>query len=119
MPTLYSYRCDSCKRLFSTEHRGDSTTCPGCKRPAVRNWSFTTSSSLKEHYNNAVGQYVSNRHEMSEALKRQGDEMSARTGLHHEYEMVDPGDMADPSAHGVSEDGLEESRKRHHDLFAQ
>jgi putative FmdB family regulatory protein len=101
--TLYSYRCDSCRRLFNTEHRGDSTICPDCGGPSVRKFSFTTSNSMREHWNTAVGQYVSSRSDMTEALKRQSEEASIRTGIDHQFEMVERADMADPTAHGVDE----------------
>jgi hypothetical protein len=70
---------------------------------------------MQEHWNQAVGQYVSNRQEMSEALKRQGDEMSERTGIHHDYEMVSPSEMADPSAVGASRENLDETHRRQRD----
>jgi DNA-directed RNA polymerase subunit RPC12/RpoP len=113
--TLYSYTCGQCKRLFNTEDRSDGTICPYCKGQAVRKFTFYTASGMKEHWNNAVGQYVSNRQEMSDALKRQSEEASVRTGIDHQYEMVEPADMRDPTAHGVSEDGLEATRKILHD----
>lgn len=113
----YQYRCNSCGRLFASGTRADITSCPDCQGPSRRKFGFYVSGGMKEHWNQAVGQYVSNQHEMSEALKRRGDEMSVRTGLHHEYEYVSPSEMADASAHGASEDGLEESRRRRHDFF--
>jgi hypothetical protein len=113
----YQYRCGQCKRLFACETRADATTCPDCLGPAVRKFSFNTSSSMKEHWNNAVGQYVSNRQEMDDALKRQSEAASVRTGVDHEFVRVDPGDMADPRAHGVDENNLEETRRRQHDLL--
>jgi hypothetical protein len=70
---------------------------------------------MKEHWNSAVGQYVSNRQDMTEALKRQSEEASVRTGMDHDFQMVDPADMRDPSAHGVNEDNLEGTRKILHD----
>jgi hypothetical protein len=59
---------------------------------------------MREHWNDAVGRYVSNRQEMSDALKRAGDEYSERTGLDTQYEYVSPADMMDASAHGVNPD---------------
>jgi DNA-directed RNA polymerase subunit RPC12/RpoP len=114
--TQYNYRCNRCKQLFATETRADATTCPLCLGQAIRKFSFNVSSGMQEHWNNAVGQYVSNRQEMDDALKRQSEEVSARTGVDHEYVRVDPADMRDPSAHGVSEDSLEATRKRQRDL---
>lgn len=91
------------------------TRCPECFDPATRVFAFTTSTSMREHWNTAVGQYVSNRYEMSEALKRQSEQASIRTGIDHNYEMVSPSEMMDPTAHGASEDGLEETRRRNFD----
>jgi hypothetical protein len=79
-------------------------------------FSFYTGTGMKEHWNTAVGRYVSNRHDMDETLKRQSDEASVRTGIDHDYQYVSPAEMADPNAHGVSEDALEPTRKRFHDL---
>jgi putative FmdB family regulatory protein len=114
--SLYNYRCRKCNQLFATETRADATTCPLCLGKAVRKFSFNVSTGMREHWNTAVGQYVSNRQEMDDALKRQSEAASLRTGVDHEYVRVDPVDMRDPSAHGVSEDGLEESRRRQRDL---
>jgi predicted nucleic acid-binding Zn-ribbon protein len=112
---LYNYRCAKCGRLFATETRADKSTCPDCKGQAVRRYNFYTAVSMKEHWNQAVGQYVSNRSEMTDALKRQSEEASVRTGIDHEFELVEPSEMADAKAHGVDEDTLEESRRRRFD----
>lgn len=111
----YNYRCPSCNRLFATNEAGDRSPCPSCQGPAVRQFAFYVSGGLKEHWNNAVGQYVSNEHQMNEALKRQSEEMSVRTGMDHNYQYVDPSEMRDASAHGVSEDNLETTRQVRHD----
>lgn len=114
--TQYNYRCRGCNRLFASDTRADAVQCPDCQGEAPRKFTFYTSTSMREHWNNAVGQYVSNRQEMDDALKRQSEAASVRTGIDHEFVRVDPSDMRDSSAHGVSEDGLEETRKRQHDL---
>jgi putative FmdB family regulatory protein len=108
----YQYRCNSCRRLFATQTRADATTCPDCAGPATRKFGFYVASSLKEHWNQAVGQYVSNSHDMSEALKRKSEEMSVRTGIDHDYQYVSPAEMADPSAHGASQENLDETYRR-------
>lgn len=70
---------------------------------------------MREHWNNAVGQYVSNRRELDDAFKRSSEAASVRTGLNHEFVAVDPSDMRDASAHGVNENLLESTRKAHRD----
>jgi hypothetical protein len=112
----YQYRCRGCNRLFACGQRADITTCPDCSQSATRVFAFTTSGSMKEHWNQAVGQYVSNHREMDDALKRRSEEASIRTGIDHQYEYLSPAEMKDPSAHGVSEDSLEPTRKRFGDL---
>lgn len=111
----YNYRCRSCNRLFATNTAADASTCPDCQGPAVRKFGFYVSGGLKEHWNNAVGQYVSNERQMTEALKRQSEEASVRTGTDHQFEYVSPAEMADARSHGVNEDNLELTRKIIHD----
>ena len=113
----YQFRCNSCRRLFATTTPGDTAICTYCAEVGTRRYAFYTASGIKEHWNTAVGQYVSNQREMTEALKRQGEEMSVRTGLDTQYEYVDPADMRDATAHGASEEGLEETRRRQRDLI--
>ena len=114
--SLYNYRCNQCKQLFATETRADATTCPLCLGRAIRKFTFYTASSMQEHFNTAVGEYVSNRQQMDDALKRQSEQASLRTGVDHEYVRVDPSDMRDARAHGVSEDSLEPTRRLQRDL---
>ena len=105
--TLYQYRCDSCKRLFNTENRADSTTCPDCGTQAPRKFAFSVSTGMREHWNIAAGEYVSNQRNLDDAFKRKSEAASERTGIEHEFVRVDVADMRDPSAHGVSEDTLQ------------
>jgi DNA-directed RNA polymerase subunit RPC12/RpoP len=113
---LYNYRCSRCNRLFACETRADATTCSYCQGQAIRKFSFSVSTGLQEHWNTAVGQYVKNERDMSEALKRQSEAMSIRTGIDHDYQYVDPADMKEAGAHGVNEDTLEPTRKIQRDL---
>ena len=95
--TLYQYRCDSCKRLFNTEHRGDSTRCESCGAQAPRKFTFNVSNGMREHWNIAAGEYVSNQRNLDDAFKRKSEEASIRTGMDHEYVRVDVADMRDPA----------------------
>ena len=113
----YNYRCLECQRLFATDTRADAVRCPECLSIAPRKFSFNVGRDMQEHWNAAVGQYVSSRQDMDDALKRQSEEASIRTGVDHEYVRVDPSDMRDPGAHGVNEDNLEHTRKMQRDLM--
>jgi putative FmdB family regulatory protein len=112
----YEYRCTSCGRKFVTTDRADSTRCSYCTGTATRRFSFSITPGFKEHWNQAVGQYVSNTTQFTDSLKRQSDEMSVRTGMLHDYEPIDPGDLrSDPEAFGVTPEGLDSSRRQWHD----
>lgn len=69
---------------------------------------------MPEHFNHAVGSYVSNEREFRDALKVMSEEQSYRVGIDHEYEYLSPADMADASAHGVTEEGLEATERAHY-----
>ena len=112
----FQYRCRGCNRLFASGERNDVTRCPRCNSAAARVFSFNVTTSMREHWNTAVGEYVSNSREMSDSLKRKSEEMSVRTGIDHDYQYVSPAEMADPSAHGASRENLEETNRRFHDL---
>jgi hypothetical protein len=69
---------------------------------------------MPEHFNYSVGQYVTNDHALKEEFKRLSEEQSARVGMDHDYEYVSPADMADMSAHGVTEEGLDDTARAWH-----
>lgn len=66
---------------------------------------------MPEHFNHSVGEWVSNRRQFYDALKRKSDEQSIRRGQTIDYQPLDPSDMSDPSAHGVTDEGLEETHR--------
>jgi hypothetical protein len=66
---------------------------------------------MPEHYNNAVGQFVTNKRQFYDGLKMKSEEASIRTGMDHNYEPIDPSDMADAKAHGVTDEGLDTTEK--------
>jgi hypothetical protein len=68
---------------------------------------------MAPHWNNAVGGYVRNLREFDDALKRKSDEMSERLGKEHRFRRVDWADAA--AAGGVTEDGLDATRKAQRD----
>lgn len=74
-------------------------------------WSFNPIHSMPEHFNNTLGEHVSNPRQFSDGLKRKSEEVSIRTGISHDFQPVDPADMRDMAAHGVTEEGLDETRR--------
>lgn len=71
--------------------------------------------SLRAHWNNTVGQYVSNDREFRDALKRGSEEASVRTGIDHNFQPVDG---REKEALGVTDHGLEEQERKHRELGA-
>lgn len=63
------------------------------------------------HFNHSVGAYVSSMREFKDHLKRGSEAQSLRTGVDHNYVPVDPGE-----GRGVTESGLDETRKRRREL---
>ena len=110
----YQYRCPSCGQTVISESRADKAHCP-CGHQASRDFSFRVTRGIPEHFNQSVGAYVSNERQLRDTLKVISEEQSLRLGVDHNYEYLSPADMADPQSHGVTEEGLDESRKAHYD----
>lgn len=109
----YNYRCSRCNRLFASTVRADAITCQDCQGQATRKFSFYIAGGLQEHFNTAVGEYVSTRRQMEDALKRKSEEASARLGIDHDFQYLSPAEMADMDAHGV--ENPENALRNQHD----
>lgn len=115
----YQYKCANCRVVFTTLSRTEIPPCPFCGNVSTRDFSFFFKPDTPEHFNHSVGEYVSNERELRDALKRQSDEASERNGIEHNLEYLSRSDMSDFGAHGVTEEGLEESRKAWSDMGLQ
>ena len=111
----YQYRCPSCRFVFVTNSRTDIPPCPVCGSQSRRDFVFNTTPSIPDHFNTTVGGYVSNERELRDSLKRISDEQSERVGMEHRYEYLTRAEMADPIAHGVTDEGLDSTYRVHHD----
>jgi hypothetical protein len=67
---------------------------------------------FQSHYNHSVGEFVTNRQQFLDTLKRKSDEQSATTGVEHNYQPVDAGDTR---SMGVTDEGFDATAKRRHD----
>jgi hypothetical protein len=110
----YQYLCPSCGGAVISNSRADGTRCP-CGGEATRDWSFGYVKPFQEHFNQSAGMYVSNERQLKDALKVASEEASHRIGMDHDYEYLSAADMADATSHGVTEEGLDDSRKAWHD----
>lgn len=86
-----------------------------CGTKSIRQFKFSIARSMPEHFNHSVGAYVSNERQMRDALKVASEEASVRRGLDHDFQYMSPSDMQDASAHGVTEEGLDDSYRARHD----
>jgi hypothetical protein len=66
---------------------------------------------MPEHFNHSVGEWVSNKRQFYDSLKRKSEQSSIRTGMDVDLQPLTPSDMAEASAHGVTDEGLEDTRR--------
>ena len=69
---------------------------------------------MPEHFNHTVGGYVQNERQVRDALKELSDTQSERNGIEHNYEYLTRAEMADPSSHGVTSEGLDATERAHY-----
>jgi DNA-directed RNA polymerase subunit RPC12/RpoP len=117
----YSYKCPSCKAVYTLEASihddlPERRPCPRCNfNGSTRSYSFNLAPSFQEHFNNSLGEYVTNNRSFEDGLKRRSAEMSERMSQDVNYTPLSPAEMREASSHGVTEEGLYESRKQLHD----
>lgn len=116
---LFDYKCPD-GHVSTLPIRSDELQCTysDCFHVARRRFSFQIAWSVPEHFNQSVGHFVNNERQLRDELKRQSDVESATTGIDHNYEYLSPADMAEASARGVTDEGLDETRRRKHDAIA-
>lgn len=111
---------------FQSENRGDRHSCPTvlaydvdrydgsdvaikCHRMAKRKFGFSFVAPMPEHYNPSVGRVISSDKQHREALKIATDESNERLNLNQNFVPVD---MNDKEALGVTDEGLDATRKQ-------
>jgi hypothetical protein len=86
---LYQFICPTCRRI-SVEGNLDRTPyCDLCQIEMGRKYSFSVGKSMHEHFNHSVGQYISNKRNFTDALKRKSEEMWEKNGIETRYTPVD------------------------------
>lgn len=115
MPSLFGYVCEGCNAEFESETSvpigvaHPVARCPGCGGALRRMASMPAfKRGMETHFNHTVGTVVSNMGQFKSELHKASDEVSERTGMEHKFEPVDTGD---PAAHGVTDEGLDSTRK--------
>lgn len=69
---------------------------------------------FEPHFNASVGRYVSSEREFRAELSRASEAMSQRTGMDHNYVPLEGPDARE--AAGVTDEGLDETHRRHREL---
>lgn len=114
----YSYVCEPCGlevilAEFQRIGASPSAVCPLCSGRIVRMVSSPAIvAGFQDGFNPTVGQYISSKHQLQSELDRVSDDMSARTGANHHYVPVD---LRDPAALGVTDEGLDATRRHRRD----
>ena len=118
MKKWYQVRCNACGDLtieLSDVRIGEYVgPCPICHEGLLqRIASFSFKRGMQPHFNTAVGGYVESQREFDEKLKMYSERDSIRTGTTQTYEKVD---LREKDALGVSDEGLDATRKRRREL---
>lgn len=115
---FYEYRCpnDACRRTTTTsrgpqDRLDDICLYCGDPGPLKRVFAVALHRPMQEHFNNTVGKPISDMRQFRNELSRMGDEYSERNGIETNYQPVD---MSDRDALGVTDAGLDETRRRMH-----
>lgn len=108
---LYEYKCKNCNAVYESFTRGleDVTPCADCATPIKRVFSVSLQTPLHDHFNHAVGKYVTGKRQLRDEFKRASDDATERTGIEHNFVPVDPHDK---ETFGVTEEGLAETHNR-------
>lgn len=76
--------------------------------------SFAIAKSMPDHYNPSTGTHISSHRQHRDELKRQSEARTFQTGIEHNFVPVDPADAK--AVYGITEEGLDATRKRHREL---
>lgn len=114
----YSYVCEPCDaEVVLTEFQkvghSPSSVCPLCDGRLVR---MVSSPNIVPGWQGgfavATNSFVNSERQFKSELSRKSDEMSERTGANHKFVPVD---LREGAALGVTEEGLDATRKRRRD----
>ncbi len=73
-----------------------------------RRYSFAIKTPMQAHFNHTVGNYVTNDADFRSKLRQASDELSAKSGIEHDFQPVDGADRA---ALGVTEEAVAEKQR--------
>lgn len=119
---LYRYQCPECGSVQDDTQFAPlgefGPDCLDCHAEGLiltrmqRVASFSYKRSMPEHYNHTTNTVVKSENHYKSELSRLSDIQSERTGQYHNYQPVDPTDKA---GLGVTDEGMDATRKRKRD----
>lgn len=93
MPTFefVCHQCDTDWDLYLSFADSEALQrCPDCRSPLVKQYSVPQIKlGLRPHWDYQLGEYISSEAQRDSVLHRKSDEQSERTGIPHDYKMVD------------------------------
>ena len=114
---IFEYKCPECGHRVISHVRGDrlEADCDHCDpdgpvpRVFRRVFSVSVQRPMQEHFNHTVGKPISDPKQFARELRLKGEQYTAETGIPTNYQPVD---MRDKEALGVTDAGLDETRRR-------
>lgn len=97
---LYEYKCKACHHISTTQSNTDKPECPICALTMHRVFGFKVQTPFQDHYNPAIGQYITNMATFKSELTRASDAANESTGIPHNYIPVSLHDIERPSDAG-------------------
>lgn len=115
----YAFQCEDCG-FGESLHQDDliplgayiARCCKLCDGRMRRVASFNFQRPMQPHFNHTVGKPISNDRQFKDELKRKSEANYLRTGFESNLQPVD---LHDAKSLGVTDEGLDSTRKRLHD----
>jgi putative FmdB family regulatory protein len=108
---LYEYRCRTCgfvaHRTAPSDTIGPCTMCPEGELRRV--FGFQMAPVMHAHYNRTTGTIISDNRQFARELREKGDKLTEQDGIPRRYEPIS---LSDPSALGVTGEGLDSTNRR-------
>lgn len=113
----YGYLCQEHGAIDSLT-RADFIFCPMCSedgidREARRDWHFIIDSSFEPYWAPSFGQVITSRTHAKDLAKIRSEEQTLRTGIPHNYEVIDTHDDEAAGVNTEHKKAIQEETRRH------
>lgn len=104
---LFGFKCRNCGQTLDKVNDRTPSPC-SCGGILRRDYSFSFKMPMEDHFNHAVGKYVSSERKLKDEFKAASDAASEQTGTEHRFVPVDPRDRTGLK---VTDEGLDTQTK--------